>query len=115
MAVARDRVYRGWVRTRPTCRAPAAAARVCFRGLLQLAVVLAFASPAMAAPEDLDPTFAGDGTQTVNGGQYDSGNAMALQPDGKIVVVGEGLTGVRGDGWGVVRLLPDGELDSTFS
>src|SRR6185503_16076606 len=39
--------------------------------------------------------------------------AMAIQPDGKIVVVGEGTTGGYWDS-AIVRFNPDGSLDSSF-
>ncbi|HYU56948.1 MAG TPA: delta-60 repeat domain-containing protein, partial [Actinomycetota bacterium] len=58
-----------------------------------------------------DTTFSGDGRATIHFVGQDSANGVALQPDGKIVVVGR--TGV-GD-FGVVRLNTNGSLDSSFS
>jgi len=56
------------------------------------------AAPTSAAPGDLDTTFgAGFGmVRTAIGTGIDLGNAIALQPDGKIVVAGECW---NGSGW----------------
>ena len=40
--------------------------------------------------------------------------AVAIQPDGKIVVAGEGTTDWPGPGVALARYLPDGTLDSSF-
>jgi uncharacterized delta-60 repeat protein len=56
----------------------------------------------------LDPTFSGDGEQTT---YFDSGaRAVAIQADGKIVVIG-----ASGGDFAVVRYNPNGSLDPTFS
>ena len=62
----------------------------------------------------LDPTFSGDGKVTTDfsGGSFDEVHALALQPDGKLVVAGRG--GVGHD-FALARYLPNGTLDSTFS
>lgn len=60
----------------------------------------------------LDPTFGAGGTVTVDFGFADGANAVALQPDGKIIVVGDADGGVPD--FAVTRLLPDGSLDTTF-
>ncbi len=62
----------------------------------------------------LDPTFGGDGKVTTDfGGVNDWASALALQPDGKIVVAGR--SDARGnEGLALVRYLPDGTLDATF-
>ncbi len=57
----------------------------------------------------LDPTFSGDGIQTVDVGTFDSISGVAVQPDGKVVATGRG-----GAGFVVVRLRADGSLDATF-
>jgi uncharacterized delta-60 repeat protein len=57
----------------------------------------------------LDPTFGTGGLVTTDFGGFDQANGVALQPDGKIVVVGP-LQGT----FGVARYNPDGSLDSTF-
>jgi uncharacterized delta-60 repeat protein len=59
-----------------------------------------------------DPTLGGDGTATVDfGGNDDFANAMALQPDGKIVLAGYIAGGIVA----VARLNSDGSPDGTFS
>jgi uncharacterized delta-60 repeat protein len=58
----------------------------------------------------LDSTFAGNGKAVTNLGiGEDAAHAIALQPDGKIVVAGGG-----GDDFGVVRYTTAGALDTTF-
>src|SRR2546427_807683 len=87
-----------------------------------ISLLFALAASISAAPGDLDPTFGNGGiviTQRLNGNN--NGNnlyaalAMAIQPDGKIVVVGEGFTSPS-DSWdfAVVRYNPDGSLDNSF-
>ena len=61
----------------------------------------------------LDPTFDGDGIKTVDLGQGESAAAVAVQPDGKIVVGGTTGNSSSADGF-VVRVLPDGTLDTSF-
>ena len=64
---------------------------------------------------EFDDSFSGDGKQTSDfAGNQDYGNSLALQPDGKIVVVGQSGDGVTSD-FAVARYLPDGELDTSFS
>jgi uncharacterized delta-60 repeat protein len=59
-----------------------------------------------------DPTLGGDGTATIDfGDQDDFCNAMALQPDGKIVLAGYAAGGIVA----VARLNSDGSPDGTFS
>jgi len=59
-----------------------------------------------------DPTLGGDGTATVDfGGNDDFCNAIALQPDGKIVLAGYIAGGIVA----VARLNSDGSPDGTFS
>ncbi len=82
-------------------------------------ILLAMAVPnrAQAAAGDLDPTFGSGGKSTVGYplGGANIGNAVALQPDGKIVVAGYIGTGVNGNADMVVlRFNPDGNLDSSF-
>lgn len=65
----------------------------------------------------LDTTFAGDGSVLIDfNGFNDFGNAVAIQPDGKIVVAGLINTSASGanKNWGVARLNTDGTLDMTF-
>ena len=59
----------------------------------------------------LDTSFGGDGIVTTDlGTDDDDANAIALQPDGKIVVVGDTDENVA-----LARYLPDGQLDPTFN
>ncbi len=67
-------------------------------------------------PGDLDLTFGVDGTVTTDFGNNltDSAYAVAVQPDGKVVAVGYVTTNTGRD-FGVIRLNPNGALDTTFS
>src|SRR5262245_33316913 len=76
---------------------------------------LALSASILAAPGDLDPTFGSGGIVITRGptlNSLDYALGMAIQSDGKIVVVGEG----NGSGWdfSVIRYNPDGSLDSSF-
>ena len=57
----------------------------------------------------LDTTFSGNGWVTTDLGDFDEAFSMALQPDGKIVVVGE-----SGGAFVMVRYMPDGAVDPAF-
>jgi uncharacterized delta-60 repeat protein len=57
-----------------------------------------------------DTTFDGDGKQVVDFNFDDRTFAVAVQPDGKIVVAGHSAADLA-----VVRLLPTGALDTTFN
>jgi uncharacterized delta-60 repeat protein len=64
----------------------------------------------------LDTTFSGDGRQAVGFVGHDEAHGVAIQADGKIVVVGSGYDTVTGDSAGALaRYNPDGSLDTTFS
>ena len=77
---------------------------------LALAVTLAGVTSALAADGALDPTFgAGGKVITDFGTTADQGSAVALQPDGKIVVAGE-----SSQDFGLSRYNSDGSLDTTF-
>jgi uncharacterized delta-60 repeat protein len=90
---------------------------------LSAALVLSVGSavPAAAAPGDLDSSFSGDGwvrtlevrTET-NNYLPEGAEDIAIQPDGKIVSVGELEDGTSHWYFGVFRYLPDGELDDSF-
>jgi uncharacterized delta-60 repeat protein len=75
-------------------------------GIAAVALLVALGAPATAAAGDLDPTFGVGGKVTVSGLNI---YAMALQPDGKIVVAGVSL-----DVFGLARLNPDGSVDASF-
>lgn len=100
------------------------------RRLLALAALMAVVAVGMlsSAPDvatsaastagRLDRTFSGDGKATVHLGarrQICVGNAIAVQPDGKTVVVGS-CGGIYPflDKFAVVRLTRDGRLDRSF-
>jgi uncharacterized delta-60 repeat protein len=87
------------------------------RGLLiwaGMAVSLIAAGGALADPGDLDESFSGDGWHTVDLGGDDSGEAVALQPDGRIVVAGYGWAPFIDRDLTVARLNPDGSPDGGF-
>lgn len=68
---------------------------------------------------ELDPSFDGDGLRAVGfsygGVTNDHATAVALQPDGKIVVAGYATAaGGASTAGALVRLMPNGALDATF-
>lgn len=64
------------------------------------------------ASGNLDARFgAGGEVMFLAGGSFDRGQAVAVQPDGKVLVGGWAFDA---GGVGVVRLLEDGELDTSF-
>ncbi len=72
--------------------------------------------PAWAAPGDLDRTFSGDGKLAEDFGADDGGNAVLVQPDGKIVAIGARRGGPGGSGGVLVaRYDARGALDPSFS
>jgi uncharacterized delta-60 repeat protein len=74
-----------------------------------------FSAGAEAAPGNLDLTFSGDGKQRTDFGFGSSGAAAtALQPDGRIVAVGNTGGGSTGN-FALARYNPDGSLDTSFS
>jgi uncharacterized delta-60 repeat protein len=86
-----------------------------------LIVAMSWAAPAEAAPGDLDGSFSGDGwvwtleVRTETNNYLPKGaEDLAIQPDGKIVAVGELQDGSSNWYFGVFRYLPGGELDSGF-
>src|SRR5262245_13556513 len=65
----------------------------------------------------LDTTLDGDGVQTISFGRTDIAQAVAVQPDGKIVVAGQTnftTTSANPNDFAIARLTPDGALDPTF-
>src|SRR5690606_26994901 len=65
----------------------------------------------------LDPAFDGDGRRLQDFGRTGADNgadAVAVQPDGKAIVVGRLRTGAFPEPIGVARLNVDGTPDTTF-
>ena len=85
-----------------------------------LAALAVCAPPAGAAPGDLDASFSGDGrVSTLTSPDTFVARAVAIQPDGRIVVAGyscdTGTCGPTGDSsFRLVRYTPDGGLDTDF-
>ena len=69
-----------------------------------------FAVTRLNADGSFDASFDGDGTAGADFGGTDFGYAVALQPDGRIVVAGQ----AGGDDVAVARFNPDGTPDATF-
>ncbi len=65
----------------------------------------------------LDPTFSGDGEQRTDFGGPATANGVALQDDGKIVLVGfaVGSASAQDSDFALARYNPNGSLDSAFS
>jgi uncharacterized delta-60 repeat protein len=59
-----------------------------------------------------DPGFGQGGVLVIPVGQYSIGDAVALQPDGKIVLAGSALKGTIVSA--TIRLMPDGSFDRSF-
>ena len=84
--------------------------------LLLLGIIL-LSQTAAAAAGGLDPTFGTAGKVRVGlGGDFDRGNAVARQTDGKIVVAGQSsIDSSSGTGnFSLVRYNMNGSLDATF-
>ena len=78
-------------------------------GLLAI-VLLWSAASTSAAPGDLDPTFGNGGKVITSGG---GANAVAIQPDGKIIIAGFNGVGFS-DSFALLRYNTDGSLDMNF-
>jgi uncharacterized delta-60 repeat protein len=65
----------------------------------------------------LDNTFSGDGKLLTDFGFFGEAHAVAIQPDGKIVVAGvvEGSNDFETSNFGIARYTTSGILDNTFS
>ena len=61
-----------------------------------------------------DNSFGTNGVVIYGGGKYDQGNAMAIQSDGKIVIVGRTNVAAMDVDVLVLRYNTDGSLDNTF-
>src|SRR5947208_1320082 len=90
------------------------------RGMVTAAIVLTWlisSQLAQAAAGDLDPTFGTAGmVMTDINRSTDIANAVAVQADGKLVVVGETYkhNDYTGEDFAVARYNTDGTLDTTF-
>ncbi len=71
-----------------------------------------FAAARYRPDGSLDPAFGPGGTVVTDLGGDDKAAAVAIQPDGKIVLAGRGVD--NDDDWAMLRYLPNGQLDSTF-
>jgi uncharacterized delta-60 repeat protein len=68
-----------------------------------------------ATAGDLDPTFGSGGKVTTNFfGSTDGASAIAMQPDGKIIVAGVSFNPITFDDFALARYNPDGSLDTSF-
>ena len=87
--------------------------------ILAIGLFFTLSASISAAPGDLDPSF-GNGGVVITGDSNLYPNLlntawdMALQSDGKIVVVGDGTLGTHNWDFAVVRYNPDGSLDGSF-
>lgn len=83
-------------------------------------LALAAAIPAHAAPRDLDRTFGDGGVTLTSVGVADAAaSAIARQPDGRVILVGNAKVAPPSDGHNntgvaMVRYLPDGTVDRSF-
>src|SRR5436190_3170372 len=86
--------------------------------LIVAVLVCAFALPAAASatPGDLDPTFGTGGVVTTDfGGRGDAALAVAVQPDGKLVAVGNSsASGVFNVDFALARYTSNGAPDPVF-
>lgn len=90
------------------------AVRLAAAAALGLATPALLGSASLAAPTDRDPGFGTDGVALVDRGQTaEIGFDVAVQPDGKVVVVGEATNAGRTDAL-VTRLNANGTPDPTF-
>jgi len=86
--------------------------------VLAVALVL-FSRTALTAaftPGDLDPTYGAGGKVTTDfqGGNFDIIRGAAVQPDGKLIAIGQGPGTDLVVRWGLLRYRLDGSLDPTF-
>jgi uncharacterized delta-60 repeat protein len=83
-----------------------------------VAVLLATALPASAASGDPDPTFGSSGhVSTDIAGHFDLAEGVLVQSNGRIVAVGQALTGATFDNsdFGLARYKSNGDPDTSFS
>lgn len=80
--------------------------------MLQLETLESRETPALIA--GFDPSFSTGGTATLDFGGDDRATAVAVQPNGKIVVAGTSDPGGGSSDFAVARYNPDGSPDLTF-
>lgn len=81
--------------------------------VFSLIVLVTLFAQVEAEPGKLDPTFGDNGVSLFDFGELeDLPNTIALQKDGKILA--SGWVNIWPGDFGTVRLLPDGNLDSSF-
>jgi uncharacterized delta-60 repeat protein len=86
------------------------------RGLaVGVALLTVWCGGAAAAPGDLDRTFSGDGKLTIDLGGFDSGQDVAVAPNGRIVVGGFGWSGQTTTDLAAARLTAAGAFDGSFN
>ena len=83
-------------------------------GLVAQAGFTNFLIARLRADGETDMSFSGDGRQETDFGADESVQALALQPDGKILAVGSSDSGSEVD-FAMARYNPDGSLDYSFS
>lgn len=94
-------------------------ARICknyrylFLSLISTLSLIGTAQPASASGSHLDYLFSNDGKAIINIGDTSESDDLALQTDGKIVVVGSLNNGGNED-FAIIRLLTNGALDTSF-
>jgi len=84
----------------------------CLSIMFVIGLIIHQAAAAFAAPGDLDSTFGIGGKVMTETGYAEMVHAVALQPDGKIVVAGE--ININGSKGLVTRYNADGSLDQSF-
>jgi uncharacterized delta-60 repeat protein len=84
-------------------------------GVIAIALVVAGTGAVLARPGDLDATFAGDGRRLVDLGGEDRGVAVFPLLGGRILLVGQSVSGDGTVRVGLVRLFADGRLDRSFA
>ena len=85
------------------------------RGMIGLLTMVLLTISSHGGAGELDSSFGTDGkVMTAIGNRNDEANDVALQNDGKIVVVGYSNNDSRNDDFAIVRYNSDGSLDTSF-
>lgn len=90
---------------------------VCLAVLLSLALI---STPLLASEGDLDPSFGTNGKLTTDFFNHlDRATALAIQPDGRVIVVGRSAEGsdlddITKSDFAILRYNSDGSLDNSF-